>query len=309
LIFFSFHTAVGQCCSAGNPMGGDGSYDGLNKNTLRIYTSYKHSLSKEYFHFDKRYDLPYIQESYFDYGSLSLTYGLFDRFSLHTELGYFIDKTQEVNINNENETIRARGIGDAAFNVRYIAVKTVKPVSQLVFSAGVKVPVGAFNEEIEGVTVPVSLQPSSGAFKYNASAFYNRKRGDRKFGWNSFALFEISSTINKGFLVYHYGNYFQLALAGSYTFNDNFNFTANAKLEWRGKDKREEGLKIESTGSRAVFLNPQLVYSFKSTWAIILMSDIPVYKYVNGFQLTNRFSVQIGLRKDISFCKKLNDIS
>jgi len=305
LINLFSNISFGQCCSAGNPMGGDGSNDGLNKNDLRIYTSYKKSISKDYYHLEKKYDLPYVQKSYFDYSSLSLTYGLFSRFSLHTELGYFIDKAQELNINNEKEIIKSNGMGDLAFNVRYVVIKTVKPISQLVFSAGIKAPIGSFKEEIDGVTIPLSLQPSSAAFKYNVSAFYLRKRSDSKFGWNSFAIYEISQTINQRYLVYRYGNYFQFAFAGSYSISKNFNITANAKLECRAKDKRESEIKIESTGSRVVYFNPQLMYSFKSKWAIILMSDIPVYKYVNGYQLTNKFSFQIGVRKNISLFKAL----
>lgn len=305
LICFSVFNAAGQCCSAGNPMGGDDSYDGLNKNNLRIYTFYKNSLSKDYYHFEKKYDIPYVQKSYYDYGNLSLTYGLFSRLSLHTELGYFIDKAQEVNINKENEKIKAKGLGDLGLNIRYVVIKTVKPISQLVFSAGIKAPIGSFKEEIDGVTIPLSLQPSSGAFKYNASTFYFRKRNDRKFGWNSFIHYEISQTIEQGYLIYRYGNYFQFALAGIYTISKNFNFIANTKLEWREKDTRELGIKIESTGSRVIFFNPQLMYSFKSKWAIIIMSDIPMYKYVNGYQLTNKFSIQAGLRTNFSFCKSV----
>jgi len=99
-------------------------------------------------------------------------------------------------------------------------------------------------------------------------------------------------------LVYRYGNYFQLAFAGSYAITGKFNVTANTKFEVRGKDKRESGMIIESSGGRVVYLNPQLMYSFLPEWSIILMSDLPVYKYVNGYQLTNKFSVQVGIRKD-----------
>jgi len=189
LASFSALTVAGQCCSAGNPVGGDGSNDGLDKNSLRIYLSYKYSLSENYFHLDKKYDVPYVQKSDFDYGNLSLTYGVFPRLSLHTELGYFMSKTQELNINNQNEIISAKGLGDLAFNLRYIAIKTVKPISQLVFSAGIKIPVGAFNEKTGDITIPVSLQPSSGAFKYSASAFYSRKQRNARFGWSSFQQF------------------------------------------------------------------------------------------------------------------------
>jgi hypothetical protein len=305
ILCFTTINTFGQCCSAGSPVGGDGSNDGLGKNELRIFASYRYSLSKVYFHNDSKLDLNFIDKSNFDFGSLSITYGIWPRLSLHTELGYFIDKTQNLNINNEKVMIRTHGLGDLAFNVRVLALRTVKPVSQLVVSAGIKIPIGAFHEEINGATVPISLQPSSGALKYNAGVFYTRKRTDRKFGCNTFALFEISQTIKKGYLIYRYGNYFQFAFAGTYAITKNFGFNANAKFEWRGKDMRESGIKIESTGSYVVFFNPQLIYNFKYKWGLILMADIPVYKYVNGYQLTNRFALQFGLRKSFSFCKKI----
>jgi hypothetical protein len=304
LLSFLPNLVFGQCCSAGNPVGGDGSNDGLSKNELRIFASYKHSLSKDYFHYDSKTDIPYIEKSYFDYSNLSLTYGLFPRLSLHSEIGYFIDKTQDLNMDNEKSVINSQGLGDFSLNFRYTAVKTVKPVSQLVFSAGIKLPVGAFNEEIKGVTIPISLQPSSGALKYNASAFYSRNRADKKNGWNGFALFEVSQTIKKGYLIYRYGNYFQFAFAGTYAITKNFNFIANAKVEYRGRDKRESSIKVESSGSSVLLFNPQLIYNFKHRWGFIFMADIPVYKYVNGYQLTNRFSFQFGVRKSFSFCKK-----
>ena len=303
-MFLSSDYALAQCCSAGSPVGGDGSNDGLNKNELRINTSFKRSLSKDYFHNDSKTEVPYVDKSYFDYSNLSLTYGLFKRFSVYTELGYFYDKTQKVKINNDNIIIQSHGIGDLEFNARYTAVKTVKPLSGLVFSVGIKLPVGVFSEQINEVTIPISLQPSSGALKYNASAFYSRKKSEVNFGWNSFALFEISQFIKKDYLIYKYGNYFQFALAGTYTISKKINFIANAKIEMRGKDKRESNIEIESSGSTVVFFNPKLIYNFKNKWSCIVMTDIPIYKYVNGYQLTNKSSFQFGIRKILKFCKK-----
>lgn len=291
--------ASAQCCSAGNPAGGDGSNDGLSKNNWRVFLSYKYSFSEDFYEKTKNIGSLYDQKSYFNYTHFSLTYGLSTRISLYSELGYFLNKTKEINL-GEKDIISASGLGDIGLNVRYIALNTVKPISQLVFSAGAKAPIGAFHEELNGAVIPISLQPSSGAFKYNASIFYSRKKATSKFGWNSFALFELSSTINKGFLIYHYGNYFQYALAGTYTFLPNFSLIANSKFEWRGKDKREEGLLIESTGSRVLYLNPQLVYSLPSKWSFVLMSEIPIYKNVNGSQITNQFSFQIGIKKSLS---------
>jgi len=301
-MFFIFNKLIfGQCCSAGNPVGGDGSNVGLNKKALRVSVMYKYSLSQVYFHNESQVDVPFTDKSYFDYNNLSITYGLLNRLSLHSEIGYFIDKTQKLNMNNENIVINSNGLGDLLFNARYTLIKTVKPISQLVLSAGARFPIGAFNEEINGVAIPMSLQPSSGALKYNTSAFYSRKRIENKIGFTIFTLFENSRTINQDYLVYKYGNYFQFSLAGSYSISKNFIFIANAKFELRAKDEREFGLKIESTGSRVVYFNPQILYSIKTKWNIIFMTDIPIYKYVNGYQLTNKFSFQIGLSRNISF--------
>jgi hypothetical protein len=304
VVFFSPGNAIGQCCSAGSPVGGDGSADGLNKKELRIFASYKYSLSKVYFHNDYEADVQSVDKSYFDYNMLSATYGLLPQISLHTEFGYFIDKAQLLTIQNKHEEIRSHGLGDWAFNVRYTAIKTVKPLSQLVLSGGVKVPVGVFNEDINGVTIPVSLQPSSGAFKFNASAFYFRKRPDRKLSWNSLILFETSNTINKGYLIYKYGNFFLFSVAGTYNVFKNLDLSTNLKIEWRARDKRESDIKIESSGSKVVYFNPQLFYTFKNKWSVLFFADFPVYKFMNGYQLTNKFSFQVGVRKSFLFCKK-----
>ena len=189
------------------------------------------------------------------------------------------------------------------WSARYTLYKTVKPITSLVASLGTKIPVGNFSEEINGITIPVSLQPSSGALKFNAALFYSRMRSDRKWGWQTFSLFEISNLINTGFLIYKYGNYFQYSLAGNYKLIENLLLIGNLKFEWRGLDTRESGIKVESSGSRVVYFNPQIIYTLKSTWNIIFLADIPVYKYINGYQLTNKFSFQLGVSKMIFTCK------
>jgi hypothetical protein len=303
LLFCVFAQAYGQCCSAGNPVGGDGSGDGLGKNELRVQTSYRHSLSARYYHHDSKTDVPYIDRSYYDYQNLSLTYGILPRLSVHAELGYFFNKTQDLTIFDKQRSIRSRGLGDLLLQLRYMPVKTVKPVSQLVFAGAVRAPVGAFSEEMNGVTIPVALQPSSGAFKFSASAFYSRKRSASRFGWNSNVLVEISRTINKGFLVYRYGNYVQASAAGTFDITKAMTFIAGGKAEWRGRDLRDKLNRVESSGGLVLIFNPQLTYHFTYRWGVIVLADIPVYKYVNGYQLTNRFAVQVGLRKSFMFCR------
>lgn len=296
-------TGYAQCCAAGNPIGGDGSQESLTKNELNIFTSFKHSLSKQYYHSDSEYDMTNIEKSYYDYQNLAVSYGMYSRLSVFGELGYFYDKTQLININNKETSIKSSGLGDLNISLRYQVLKTVKPISQLVISGGVKIPLGAFHEEINGATVPISLQPSSGAFKFNAGIFYSRKRADRKLGWNTFLLLETSNTIEQDYLVYKYGNLLQYSLAATYQLNKKLNLIINSKFEWRAHDKRENETIIESTGSKVIFINPQIIYNFIPNWSALLIADLPLYKYVNGYQLTNSYAFQIGIRKNFKFCK------
>src|SRR3989339_547503 len=270
LLFSS--NAYSQCCSAGNPVSGEGTIEEMDKKDFKISAFYKHSSSSDYYHLEKKQDIPFIDKSYYDFINTSLTYGLFPKFALHAEMGYFIDKSQELNLTNENTMIRSRGFGDLGIQARYTLYKTVKPITSLVASLGTKIPVGNFSEEINGITIPVSLQPSSGALKFNAALFYSRMRSDRKWGWQTFSLFEISNLINTGFLIYKYGNYFQYSLAGNYKLIENLLLIGNLKFEWRGLDTRESGIKVESSGSRVVYFNPQIIYTLKSTWNIIFLA-------------------------------------
>jgi len=304
ILFFVFlmilfqQSANSQCCTAGNPTGGDGSLYSLKKNELRINTSYRHSLSKDYFHLGSKIDVPYLDKSFYDFTNISLAYGVSERFSVFAELGYFIDKTQVSNFINDIENIRSYGLGDLSMNIKYRVFQTVKPISQFVVSGGIKFPVGVFDEELDGILIPLSLQPSSGSYKFNLSAYYSRKKQAAKFSWYTMAMYEYNSLIEREYLVYKYGDFYQFSLAANYSVLKNLSFSAIAKLEIRARDKRENNIKIESTGSSVVYLSPQIMYSFSNLWHISAFADFPIYKFVNGYQLTNKFAFQIGLRKD-----------
>jgi hypothetical protein len=73
------------------------------------------------------------------------------------------------------------------------------------------------------------------------------------------------------------------------------------KYEFRGKDQRENEEVVESSGSHLVLINPQITYNFKRGWSVMVLADLPVYKYVNGEQLTNSYAIQCSLYKRIHF--------
>jgi hypothetical protein len=302
LTFFLFaENSYSQCCSAGNPLGSNGINDGLPQREWQFLTSYKHSLSKEYFHKDHQIEVPLVEKSYYDYQSLSIAYGILKWMNVGAEIGYFYNKTQILESGQENDEILAHGLGDLGINIRFLPFKNLRRTSQFIVSGGVRIPVGAFDEQIDGVTVPVSLQPSSGALKINASLYYSILTTNRKFLVNSFALYEYSNTIEEGYFIYKYGNFLQLSSGLQYNLNKHFTFLLNLKYEWRGQDQRENEEIVESSGSHLILINPQITYNFKRGWSFMVLSDLPIYKYVNGEQLTNSYAVQCSLYKRVHF--------
>jgi hypothetical protein len=217
------------------------------------------------------------------------------------EIGYFYNKTQILEPGQATDEIRAHGLGDLAVNLRFLPVKSLRKTSQFILSGGVRIPVGAFDEQIDGVTVPVSLQPSSGALKINASLYYSTPVISPDFSINSFAIYEYSNTIEEGYFVYKYGDFLQMSAGMQYNYMKRLGFSLNLKYEFRGHDQRENQEIVESSGSHIILINPQITYNFNQGWSIMLLSDLPVYKYVNGEQLTNSYAIQCSLYKRIHF--------
>lgn len=291
----------GQCCSAGNPVGGDGSNANLKSKQLQIFTSFRRSYSRDYFHENNKENNQYINKSYYNFSNLSVSYGLTKRITIHTELGYFYKKLQEVNLPGGTESIASSGLGDLALSLRYSLLKgSFADYKQLVLSAGTRLPIGAFEESSNGITIPISLQPSSGAFKINTSLFFSHKRNDNLLGWNAYSFLEWSDQIEKGFLVYNYGNYFMIQGSVIYSKSAKFVALLGAKFEYRANDYRENQIKIQSTGSKVVYIKPQLHYRMHNNFHLSTSLELPIYKYVNGSQLTNLYAFQVGIRRIIN---------
>jgi hypothetical protein len=290
-----------QCCSAGNPVGGDGSQDALKRKHLRAFVSFRQSNSRDYFHQSYKISEQYINRSLYDFTSLSLSYGLTNDLTIHSELGYFSRKLQEVNLPGGIEFIESSGLGDLALTLRYNILDRERFKSdRVMISMGTRLPIGAFNETLDGISIPISLQPSSGTSKINCSVFYAHKKPSSPFGWNVLSYNEWSNEINKDFLIYQYGMYSTLELSSLYSRSSGFLAILSLKMEYRARDTREDDISIESTGSKVAYIKPQVVFELLPELNMISLVEIPIFKYVNGYQLTRLYAFQIGIRKSFS---------
>lgn len=308
LCFFCMAELNAQCCSAGNPVAGAGFESSSTKGEWQVSSALKYSLSDQYYFHDSKIDNPYILKSSFLYQNLWTSYSISNRVSVSAEAGYFYDKSQKLSFNDEPFKLGTSGIGDVALAVKIIAIRKVKPVTQLAFSAGTKIPVGAFHQSVDGITIPVSLQPSSGALKWTAMASFQRLSADQNWGFASQAMLELSSEINKDYLIYRYGSFLRMNAGVMHRVFPKTNVSLFGVFDVRGKDTREFGQIVSGTGSYAILIQPWIQYALMPDRILFCNVECPVYRYFNGELLGNKLAAQIGFRASFNTCNKKESI-
>jgi hypothetical protein len=155
------HSAFAQCCSAGNPYF-YGEQANMGHRQLLVLAGYKYSTSDTYYNGSEPISIDFVDKAWFNYLNLQMIYGITSRLSVQTELGYFINKTE--NYSKEGWTqSRGYGLGDLTVTMKYLAYRNYKKRISLIPSVGVKFPVGVFDQEVDNVKLPITVQPSSGS--------------------------------------------------------------------------------------------------------------------------------------------------
>ena len=172
-------------------------------------------------------------------------------------------------------------------------------------SAGVKFPIGVFDQEVEHVKLPITVQPSSGSFKYLLNLYLNKGTKNLKWNFGFFASAEFAQLIDSKNFYYKYGNCYLFSFISSYTLSRKITMGFEVRNENRGKSSRENNQIVESSGYNIVYMIPHLNYNFSKKWYISLNADIPVYRFYNGIQLANKLAVSVRMSYSLSFIKNI----
>ncbi len=298
-------TSFAQCCAAGNPDSDDAFNSGGGKNVLTASTLYKYSYSDTYFEGTKALDYQYIDFSSFNYMSISLSYGISDRLKLSSDIGYFFAKAQTfIPTSWDDKPYReASGLGDASVTAIYQLYKTKKNHFEFFPLVKITLPVGQFDQIYNRVLLPIDLQPSSGNFKYAMGLLVNKKFSNDKFSMSAIGSIELSQRIDTDRTNYKYGNLYNISLMGSYKITKNL----TAKLQIRNQIRERamnKDIIVDATGGYVAFVVPQLSYRLYKTWGITAAWEQPIYKNMNGRQLTNKYAYSIKLTKNFNLKKK-----
>jgi hypothetical protein len=306
VIFFSifFQTEIfAQCCSPGNPVGGTSNIGILDKKTVRLITFYRSSFSQGYWQGDKKSDYNFVKSGQFNYAGITLGYGLLNKITIETELGYFINKTQHY---NTQPTITATGFGlnNAVFTVKYNLIKKTEKPFEWTIGVGGKFPFTRKFQMADNVELPRDVQPSTNAFGIVAQSFLYKGFPEKKLRLFFINRYEMNFPDIKN---YKYGNtLFNSFFISKQIGQSNWTAIAQVRYEYRAKDITNancnscftNGTTVGSSGGNLVFIAPQINYTIAKKWNISLLADVPVYHNYNGTQLGNKFALALYVSRD-----------
>lgn len=314
----AYHAAAQSCCSggSGSPIAGGTSQGVLAEHQAEV------SMNFQYINSNKFLSGAEPAQNFLDnfnskYLYTRLAYGVTRNFTMSVESGYFFNKTQ-IGLNHRDE-ITSSGFGDLIIFPRYTVYthNTTHVRDEVTLGLGLKMPIGKYLDSTVVYTdqsgkqfftpMPPAVMPTTGSNDFIFYGFAYRGYPEKKFRVFANALY-----MKKGWnrLGQRFGDYAGIGIYAGRTFLQNLGVIIGVKGEWIDKmmyDPKIDmlalyNIDVNSTGGKRILFVPQVSYSIK-TLSVFLMSEIPVYQYVNGtgiasqYLLTGGFSYRFFVKK------------
>jgi hypothetical protein len=305
LFFLSIAIAIlpvqlfAQCCSMGNPASGQTGLHVLQKNQLKVHTFFKHGYNETYFRQNVRlinYG-PYSHSSY-DYGAVYVGYGLTSRLTLEHEAGYFFDKQLRFHDPEMDALINSGyGLSNGILSLHYSAFSSQSTESELSVAGGVKYPFSRTPLSIDGVEMPIELQPGTGALGFVGRVIYSFPVG----GTGMVAFLQHRYETNRpNRFQYRYGDGHHTSLSVSIPLIPFLETNIQLRNEYRVADTTPSAARLASEGSNILYFTPVVSFLVPGNFQLSVFTDIPLYKYYFGEQLSNRYALGFSLSRSFS---------
>jgi len=303
LLFFLFclvfkGPVMAQCFSAANPVGGSSNLLVLDKKTLRFIGFYRHAFSNRYFEGSAKSDFNLVNKADYNYFGIILAYGLWQKLTIETEWGYYLNKTYDFG----SDKLVGRGFNNTVISGKFRILTDYANRFYISGSLGAKVPLSLSPKAENGIILDVDLQPSTNAFGGVAQLFLVKENSLSGIRYFLISRYEYNAPDRND---YQLGHAFITSLFVSKHIPDHWlpgDWTAIIQLrnETRTRNSRE-GNPEASTGGAVFLLSPQVNYSIHEKWNLSFVVDIPVYQYFNGIQLAYNYAFTMNLSHDFQW--------
>lgn len=271
------------------PIGGSANIGVLKEANLRISIFDRFGVGDEYFAGDSKTTQGLVDNYSYNFMGLNAGYGINDELTVEVELGYFVNKMQQF----ADDKIESNGFSHLNVSLKYNLF--AKRASELEYTVGLG---GRIPLDFSDDNVPQNILPSTGAYGIILHSFLHKGFKDK--GWYLILLnrAEFNSTNS-----YDYVYGFSL-ISSFYTTKilfDNFSASLEIRNEFRTKDE-SFGKSVDNSGGMIFTISPQFSYKLDNFYLTGLF-DYPFYKYYNGTQLTNAYSLWLMLTWQSDFLK------
>ncbi|MEX2564765.1 MAG: transporter [Cyclobacteriaceae bacterium] len=306
MLSFLFRDVLGQaCCSGGVPVGGTLGLGTADAKAVQFLLTYDHNVIRDLM--DGNSLLADDTRSRLTKSFLmEVNYGIHERIALTMVLPFVRQERSIREYNNQIGFTRAQGLGDMVFLLKYRILNPQNHAnSEWLVGAGPKIPTGRTDfKNNQGLTMVADMQPGSGSLDGMFWTFYQQS----KFLLTPMSLLGIltyrASGKNRNYnqtQVYQFGNEFQANVGINY----------NLFVHWPmdvflfGRYRRQtvdlvDGNTFPGSGGKWIYAIPGLSVHFNPDLSIRAWADIPLYRSLNGSQLTTSYKYSLSLFFNLS---------
>lgn len=295
------------CCSGGVPLGGSLGLGAAESKSLQLLVTYDYNTMNDLVSFSEILDDD--TRSRKTHSSIfEMNYGLTQRFSV-TGVVPFIRQTRTIQgFEGNKDFTAAQGLGDLVLLAKYRLINPENSSNiEWVIGAGPKIPTGKTNfTNNQGLVLPADMQSGSGSLDGIFWSYFLRSRlfKNPNLGLAAVTTFRYSGE-NKNYnttQTYKFGNEFQFNLGLNYSFFAKVPIDIFAFVRYRkqAEDLIDGGV-FPSSGGQWVYAIPGVNINFSPGFTFRLSGDIPVYRKLDGTQLTTSYILTAAVLFNIPF--------
>lgn len=305
LIFLLLNTNLfaQACCSAGTPLLGSLEMSSGTAGVLQFGLTYDYNSLQSVYEGSKWLD-DQTRERLTQSALFEITYGVTNKLSV-TGLLSFVNQSRTITpLNQQQNEISTNGLGDAVLLLKYKLIE-VNIISQteLAIGLGGKFPTGKADIRDNGILLPADLQSGSGSYDLLLWAFYSKGFvPDLPINFIANLSYKINSSFDRfegTNNAYKFGNELIISSGIGYRTDTILDFSLFFRFRNTSMDVFDNQ-DIPNTGGSWLYIIPGVNFKFTDFLTGRVTSQLPIYRNLQGTQLTTSYTLSFSLFYSIS---------
>lgn len=217
-----------------------------------------------------------------------ISYGLTKRFSL-TSVWSLVQKSRVIRLSIiGQDKLLTRGLGDGIFLMKYSVIPwNVFTGRQLEIGAGIKMPLGSSNLDLNEIRIATDMQPSTGSWDGILwGNFVHRFSQNSQSSLNLSAFYNLTGENEYG---YEFGDDFTANAGVLYNADDKAVLSGGIRYRHTDPHSQNSSFEVPNTGGRWLYLVAGVSAEFKNYFTWRISGQLPVYQNLEGTQLSTSY--------------------